>query len=134
MIPFARIVRLTFVSALVLLVMDGLAWAVFPGYRIYLAGYGFGLIFSILNGIILAVKTIQIKEFSLKQDGRKRSPGTGQLQRFLLAGFAGFVAIKYPSYFHLLSVIMGLTTVTAISLLISVFYYGTKNSTTTERG
>ncbi|WP_274654312.1 ATP synthase subunit I [Paenibacillus humicola] len=108
-----------------------MGWMLYPSGRVYFAGYGLGLFFSLLNGLITMQKTIKTGEYA--QGLIKRRPGIGTLQRFLLAGFAGYVAMKFPGLFHWAAVIVGLTTVTMISLVIAlVYHYRQKKSV--ERG
>lgn len=121
MIPFPQYIRITFALSFFLLMISFIFWYASPNYRPYSAGYMLGALVSIFNGIILAVKTVKIGEYAL---GRlKKMQGTGTLQRFLLAGFAGFTAIKFPAYFHWVGLVLGLSSVTILSLLIAVLYY-----------
>lgn len=121
MIPFPRYIRLTFALSFFLLLVSFVLWYFFPSYRLFTAGYLLGATVSIFNGVILAVKTVKVGEYALGQS--RKMQGTGVLQRFLLAGFVGFVAIKFPAYFHWVWVILGLSTVTILSLLIAVTYH-----------
>ncbi len=121
MIPFPRYIRLTFAFSLALLFISFLLWCVFPAERPLSAGYMLGGLISVLNGAILAVKTVKVGEYALGQS--KKMQGTGLIQRFLLAGFAGFVTVRYPDLFHWAFVILGLSSVTAISLLVALLYH-----------
>ncbi len=132
MILFERLVRKTFIGAFILLLLLIIAWYFVPIYRTYIAGCVLGTAFSILNGVITAIKTVQVSEYALGQ--RKKRQGTGTFQRFLLAGFAGFVAVKFPTYFHYVGVIVGLTSVTALSLIFSVINYLKRDKNAAERG
>jgi ATP synthase protein I len=132
MIPFERLIRFTSIASFILLFISVILWYLLPIYRPYTGGFILGTGFSMLNGVITAVKTVQISEYALGL--RKKKQGTGRLQRFLLAGFAGYVAIRYPSMFHYVGVVAGLMTVTVLSLLVSLFYHLSKNKDTAERG
>jgi hypothetical protein len=121
MIEFTRLTRLTFALSLFVLLGSAVVWLLFPALRPYSAGFMLGTVASIVNGLILAYKTMKVSEFAL---GRlKRRQGTGTLQRFLIAGFAGFTVVKYPAIFHWAGVVIGVSVVTAVSLVISFLYY-----------
>jgi ATP synthase protein I len=121
MIEFSRFTRLTFALSFFVLSGSAVVWFLFPAYRPYSAGFMLGTAASIVNGLILAVKTMKVSEFAL---GRlKRRQGTGTLSRFLIAGFAGFTVVKYPAIFHWAGVVVGICVVTTLSLVISFLYY-----------
>lgn len=132
MLSFQPYIRLTFFTSLLVLLIACVSWFLLPAYRLFAGGYILGAVFSILNGLILAVKTVHTGEFALKQ--RNKRPGTGLFQRFLLAGFAGFTAFKYSAFFHPLGVILGLSSVTVLSLLLALYYYFKSDRITVERG
>ncbi|MEB3102522.1 ATP synthase subunit I [Ferviditalea candida] len=132
MLSFQPYVRSIFFVSFMFLLIACMIWFLFPAYRPFAGGYILGAVFSVLNGLILAVKTVHTGEYALKQ--RSRRPGTGLLQRFLLAGFAGFTAFKYPAFFHPAGVILGLSSLTVLSLLLAFIYYLKKDRTTAERG
>jgi hypothetical protein len=121
MIEFSRLTRLTFALSFFVLSGSAVVWLLFPAYRLYAAGFMLGTAASIANGLILAFKTKKVSEFALGQS--KRRQGTGTLQRFLIAGFAGFTVVKYPAVFHWAGVVVGICIVTALSLVISFLYY-----------
>jgi hypothetical protein len=118
---FTRYIRLIFFFSLLLLMISSLCWYYFPSYQPYIAGYVLGLIVSIINGLITASKTIKVGEFAAGKI--KKMPNMGTLQRFLLAGFVGYTAMKYPALFHWSGVLIGLTTVTVLSLCIAWVLY-----------
>jgi hypothetical protein len=121
MLPFSQYIRFTFAGATFLLAGAAVAWALFPPYRVYLSGFVVGLFVSMLNGLITVQKTVKTTDYALGRTARPK--GTGQLQRFLLAGFAGYTAFKYPAFFHWAGVLVGLTTVTILSLAIALTHY-----------
>jgi ATP synthase protein I len=115
---FTRYIRLTFFFSLLLLMISSLGWFLFPQFQPYLAGYILGLIVSIINGLITANKTVKVGDFAIGKI--KKMQGTGTLQRFLLAGFAGYTAMKYPALFHWSGLLIGIVTVTLLSLCIAL--------------
>jgi ATP synthase protein I len=115
---FARYIRLTFFFSLLLLMLSSLCWFLFPQFQPYLAGYILGLIVSIINGLITANKTVKVGDFATGKI--KKMQGMGTLQRFLLAGFAGYTAMRYPALFHWSGLLIGITTVTILSLCIAL--------------
>jgi ATP synthase protein I len=131
MIPFTQYMRYTFTSASFLMAAAAFSWALIPSWRVACAGYVLGLFFSIVNGLITMVKTMRTADYALGLV--KRRQGTGQLQRFLLAGMAGFAAVRYPETFNWIGVLIGLVTVTILSFVIAWGYrFLHKNSA--ERG
>lgn len=131
MMEFGQQVRLTMSYSVALLVVAAIGWALYPAYQLFLAGYVVGAAAGIMNSGILAVKTAQVSEYALGQ--RKRRPGTGMLQRFLIAGFAAYVVFKFPAYFHIAGFFIGLMTSTLLTLVLSLVYY-VKKRLRTERG
>jgi ATP synthase protein I len=115
---FTRYIRLTFFFSLLLLMVSSLCWFLFPPFQPYLAGYILGLIVSIINGLITANKTVKVGDFATGKI--KKMQGMGTLQRFLLAGFAGYTAMKYPALFHWSGLLIGIVTVTILSLCIAL--------------
>jgi ATP synthase protein I len=118
---FSRYIRLTFFFSLLLLMISSMCWFLFPPFQPYLAGYILGLIVSIINGLIAANKTMKIGDYATGKI--KKMQGMGTLQRFLLAGFAGYTAMKYPALFHWLGLLIGITTVTILSLCVALVLY-----------
>jgi ATP synthase protein I len=131
MIPFPQYMRFTFAGASFLMAAAAFAWVLVPSCRVYFAGFVLGLFFSILNGLITMIKTMRTADYALGKVTRRQ--GTGQLQRFLLAGFAGFTAYKYPQFFHWAGVVIGLTAVTILSFFILLGYH-VLNKNAVERG
>jgi ATP synthase protein I len=115
---FTRYIRLTFFFSLLLLMISSLCWFLFPPFQPYLAGYILGLIVSIINGLITANKTVKVGDYATGKI--KKMQGMGTLQRFLLAGFAGYTAMKYPALFHWSGLLIGIITVTILSLCIAL--------------
>lgn len=118
---FARLTRLTFLCTLLLLMVSSLGWFVFAPYQRYFAGYSLGLLISLLNGLIVAHKTKKIGDYATGKTKKMQNMGT--LQRFLLAGFAGYIAIKYPELFYWLTVLIGVTTLTVLSFGVAYVLY-----------
>ncbi len=114
-IPVSRVLRMTFYVLLLSLI----PWY-FSSGRLFWQGFMLGIAVSLLNGLILMRKTIQTGEAAVK-GGRMK--GTGMLQRFVMAVFAVYVALKFPELFSLTGVIGGLTVLPLISFLVFYFYY-----------
>lgn len=121
MIPFPQYIRLTLITSSFFLVISMAMWLFFPSFRPISGGYFLGTLVSIINGGILAAKTVKISDYAL--DRSKKLQGTGVLQRFLLAGFIGYASVRYPAIIHWSGVIPGLMTVTVFSLLIAIGYH-----------
>lgn len=121
MILFFRYIRITFFFALLLLMISSVCWFIYPSYQPYLAGFILGAFVSIINGLITVNKTIKIGEFAFGKI--RKMQGMGTLQRFLLAGFAGYTAMKYPAIFHWAGLLIGISTLTILSLWIALVFY-----------
>jgi ATP synthase protein I len=113
---FKQIWRITFIlfAAIVLL------WVFMP-QRVFLQGLILGVLVSIVNGLILYIKTLQAGEAVVTPG--KRAKGLGMLQRVLLAGFAIYVATKLPHYFSVYGVLIGLFAVQLVTLLHAISQY-----------
>jgi hypothetical protein len=125
MISFEKLVRQTLIGSFFLLVLSVASWFFFTDFRRFLAGFALGAAFSLVNGAIAAIKTVQINRIALSGE-KKRVYGTGQLQRLIIAGFAGYVSVSFPRYFHYAGAILGLMTVTLLSFFYSLLYYWKK--------
>lgn len=125
MIPFPQYIRLTLFTAIFLLIVSFVLWCFLPSIRPFTGGYLLGALVGIINGAVLAVKTVKVSDYAL--DRSRKMQGTGVLQRFLPAGLAGYAAIRFPEYIYWGGVIPGLLTVTIVSLVIAVICCFTKS-------
>lgn len=99
-----RIVRNS--SAMLVLLLIG---ALSPYSEIFL-GLALGTVVGIINLIVTAVKVNQIGNIASNQNQNKRTKPvfSGMISRFGLAILAVLIALEYPQYFNLISVLVGL--------------------------
>jgi hypothetical protein len=129
---FLQTLRMILTWVGILLVISSMAWFLLPAYQSFIGGFMLGTTFSMLSGVILAMKTVHASEYAIGK--RKKVRSTGMLQRFLLAILAIYIGIKFPAYFQPAGIILGLTAVTLISFLYAVWRYFKEDNTTVERG
>jgi ATP synthase protein I len=89
----------------------------FTPYKTIFLGLVLGTVFSLYN---LWSMYSKIERFGQAVTQQKRVKTLGSLSRLLLAGLAVLIAMKYPEYLHLLSVVVGLMTVYIIMLIDSL--------------
>ncbi|WP_051330806.1 ATP synthase subunit I [Aneurinibacillus terranovensis] len=111
-----QIARYTFY----LFVVVVLLWLFMP-QRVFFQGLLLGTFVSILNGLILYVKTMQAGEAAVTPG--KRARGIGMMQRLLLAGFAIYVSIRLPHLFSFYGVLVGLFAVQMAALSHAIIRY-----------
>lgn len=115
---FTQSARRIFISIGLLTIVAALSWWLTPQKPVF-AGIFLGLTVSLYNASLLFKKTKQVGEMAIGQ--RKRMMGIGTLQRFLMAGFAVYVALKLPGTFHPMGVIAGLIASQVISFALTSF-------------
>ncbi|WP_243387238.1 ATP synthase subunit I [Bacillus kexueae] len=104
---------------------------IFYLYSIYVLGWGFtpyptiflGLIlgtsFSLYNLWLLIRKSNQ---FNSRISEGKAARSLGTISRMAAAGLAVLIALRFPEYFHFISVIIGLMTMYVV-IMIDYFFY-----------
>ncbi|TCT26403.1 ATP synthase protein I [Melghiribacillus thermohalophilus] len=101
---------------LYLLAVMFFCWALFPDYRQVLSGLILGSSFSFFN-LWLLQRKINLIGYAAEKQQTVRAMGT--FSRMAAAILAVMIALRFPQYFHLLFVIIGLTT----SYVVIVFSY-----------
>ncbi|MDQ6595172.1 MULTISPECIES: ATP synthase subunit I [Bacillus] len=95
-----------------------LGWG-FTSYKTVFLGLILGTCFSFLNIWMLTKKT---EKFDKAFDKGKKMKSLGSLQRMATAAIAVIIAMRWPNYFHVVSVVMGLMT-SYIVIMIDYFYH-----------
>lgn len=95
-----------------------LGWG-FTDYKDIFLGLILGTAVSLFNLNLLARKVQSLTEAAVKQ---KRPKPIGMLTRMAAALLAVVIALKFPEYFHLYSVIFGIMT-SYIVIMIDYFFY-----------
>ncbi|MGG1396978.1 ATP synthase subunit I [Bacillus salipaludis] len=95
-----------------------LGWG-FTSYKTVFLGLILGTCFSFLNIWMLTKKT---EKFDKAFDKGKKMKSLGSLQRMATAAIAVIIAMRWPDYFHVVSVVMGLMT-SYIVIMIDYFYH-----------
>ncbi|MBI0578118.1 ATP synthase subunit I [Neobacillus cucumis] len=95
-----------------------LGWG-FTSYKTVFLGLILGTCFSFLNIWLLTKKT---EKFDKAFDKGKKMKSLGSLQRMATAAIAVIIAMRWPNYFHVVSVVMGLMT-SYIVIMIDYFYH-----------
>jgi ATP synthase protein I len=129
--PFYNSIRSIVIRVVLFMAAAAVLYLVLPAYRTMLAGFLLGAFVSLLNGFILATKAVHISEVAL---GHRKRSGSGMLQRFLLAGLAIYVGIKFPVIFDTAGIILGLMVVTVVGYFHGVAQLFKEERSTEERG
>ncbi|MBD7938722.1 MULTISPECIES: ATP synthase subunit I [Cytobacillus] len=83
-----------------------LGWG-FTSYQSIFLGLILGTVLSFFNLWLIVRKMIQFRE-AVEKEQKVRSLGT--MSRMASAALAVIIALEYPEYFHLISVVLGLMT------------------------
>mgnify|MGYP001304124139 CR=1 FL=1 len=109
------LVRITLIGISALL----LAWAIWPAYRTYAAGLALGMIVSLINAWLLVSKIRLISKLAESEERKRINVGT--VSRMCMALLAVMVAVKYPQ-FDLVFTIIGLFFVQLATLLMGLLF------------
>ncbi|MDQ0162612.1 ATP synthase subunit I [Aeribacillus alveayuensis] len=95
-----------------------LGWGFTPYQTIFL-GLILGTSFSLYNLWLLIRKS---KQFQKAMEEGRAARSIGTISRMAIAGLAVLIALKFPEYFHLFSVIIGLMTMYVVIMIDYIFY------------
>ncbi|WP_226671458.1 ATP synthase subunit I [Metabacillus litoralis] len=102
-----------------LLALYTIGWGVTQYQSVFL-GLILGTSISLYNLWIMVRKNNQLNQAI--EEGRKAG-SLGTMSRMAAAGVAVFFALRYPDYFHLVSVIIGLMTMYIVIMIDYVFQH-----------
>lgn len=94
-----------------------LGWGFTPYQTIFL-GLILGTSFSLYNLWLLIRKS---KQFQKAMEEGRSAKSLGTISRMATAGLAVLIALKFPEYFHLISVVIGLMTQYAVIMIDYIF-------------
>ncbi|MDQ1143564.1 ATP synthase protein I [Bacillus sp. SORGH_AS 510] len=95
-----------------------LGWGFTPYPTVFL-GLILGTCFGYLNLWLLVKKT---EDFDKKVSQGKKVRSLGSLSRMAVGGIAALIALRYPEYFNIISLVIGLMT-SYIVIMIDYFYH-----------
>ncbi|MEO2075166.1 MAG: ATP synthase subunit I [Bacillus sp. (in: firmicutes)] len=95
-----------------------LGWG-FTSYQTIFLGLILGTCFGFLNLWLLVRKT---EDFDKKVGEGKKVRSLGSLSRMAVGGIAALIALRYPEYFNIFSLVIGLMT-SYIVIMIDYFYH-----------
>jgi ATP synthase protein I len=101
-----------------LLSMYVLGWG-FTSYKMTFLGLILGTCFSFINLWLLVRKTESFDKAIAKG---KKVRSLGSLSRMAMAGIAVIIALRYPGYFQVIPVVIGLMT-SYLVIMIDYFYH-----------
>ena len=96
-----------------------LGWG-FTSYQTIFLGLGLGTCFSFLNLWFLIRK---MKSFDEAISKGKKVRSLGSIQRMATAAIAAIIALKYPDYFNIVSVVLGLMTSYIVIMIDYLFHF-----------
>lgn len=97
-----------------------LGWGNSP-YPTWFAGLALGLIFGLISTVFTAWKIQGVGRIAIQYQGQKKRPSIGTPTRFAMAALATLIVLRYPAYFHLAAMVIGLMVPTVIAF-IDMFY------------
>ncbi|HBI04992.1 MAG TPA: hypothetical protein DDY49_13295 [Paenibacillaceae bacterium] len=112
---FRIIVRYSFFSLIIVVFL----WLILP-QKVFFQGLMLGIVASMINGIILYIKTMQAGDAAV---AGKRARGIGMLQRLLIAGFVIYMSARLPHIFSFYGVLIGLFSLQLITLIFAISQY-----------
>lgn len=115
-VSFRNIARYSFFVLIFVVIL----WAILP-QKIFFQGLLLGMVGSLVNGVILYIKTMQAGEAAVTPG--KRARGIGMLQRLLISGFVIYVSVRLPHLFSFYGVLIGLFTLQIITLIYAISQY-----------
>jgi ATP synthase protein I len=95
-----------------------LGWG-FTSYQTIFLGLILGTCFGFLNLWLLVRKT---EDFDKKVSRGKKVRSLGSLSRMAVGGIAALIALRYPEYFNVMGLVIGLMT-SYIVIMIDYFYH-----------
>ncbi|WP_044896343.1 ATP synthase subunit I [Bacillus alveayuensis] len=95
-----------------------LGWGFTPYQTIFL-GLILGTSFSLYNLWLLIRKS---KQFQKAMEEGRAARSIGTISRMAAAGLAVLIALQFPEYFHLFSVVIGLMTMYVVIMIDYIFY------------
>ena len=101
-----------------LLSMYVLGWG-FTSYKMTFLGLILGTSFGLINLWLLVRKT---ESFDKAISNGKKVRSLGSLSRMAMAGIAVVIALRYPGYFQIVPVVIGLMT-SYVVIMIDYFYH-----------
>jgi ATP synthase protein I len=101
-----------------LLSMYVLGWGFTP-YKVTFLGLILGTVFGFINLWLLVRKT---ESFDKAISKGKKVRSLGSLSRMAMAGIAVVIALRYPEYFRIVPVVIGLMT-SYLVIMIDYFYH-----------
>ncbi|WP_100523470.1 ATP synthase subunit I [Mycobacteroides abscessus] len=93
-----------------------LGWG-FSAYKTWFAGLALGLLFGLLSAVFAAWKIHRVGEIAIQYKGERKKASLGMPTRFALAILATLIATRYPEYFHVIAMVIGLMIPPVIALL-----------------
>ncbi|RXT01123.1 ATP synthase subunit I [Ammoniphilus sp. CFH 90114] len=115
------IFRVRRISQWTLYVLAGaiLGWG-FAANKTWFAGLALGLLFGLLGAVFTAWKIHRVGEIAIQYKGERKKASLGMPTRFALAILATMIATRYPEYFHVIAMVIGLMIPPVIALVDSL--------------
>lgn len=98
-----------------------LGWGNSP-YPTWFAGLVLGTGFALLSAIFTAWKIHKVGQIAIESEGQKKRPSLGTPTRFAMAALAALIAIRYPQYFDLPAMVIGLMVPSVIAFIDMLYF------------
>lgn len=100
----------------------------------WFAGLALGIIFGLISAVFTAWKIHQVGEIAIQYQGQKKRPSLGTPTRFAMAALATLITLKYPAYFHLAAMVIGLMVPSVIAFIDMLYFNLTEKDNNAEEG
>lgn len=92
----------------------------FGANKTWFAGLALGILFGLLSAVFTAWKVHRVGEIAIQYKGERKKASLGMPTRFALAVLATMIATRYPEYFHVIAMVIGLSIPPVIALIDSL--------------
>ncbi|WP_134702509.1 ATP synthase subunit I [Ammoniphilus sp. YIM 78166] len=97
-----------------------LGWG-FSANKTWFAGLALGITFGLLSAVFTAWKVHRVGEIAIQYKGERKKASLGMPTRFALAILATLIATRYPDYFHVIAMVIGLVIPSLIAFIDSLY-------------
>lgn len=110
-----------------------LGWG-FTDYPTWFGGLGLGILFGLLSAVYTSWKIHRVGEIAIQYKGERKRASLGMPTRFAMAGLATLIAMRFPEYFHVNAMVIGLMIPIVIAFVDSLYLSLHHKDTTGEGG
>ncbi len=110
-----------------------LGWGI-SSYQTWFAGLALGIFFGMISAVFTAWKIHKVGEIAIQSQGQKKRPSLGTPTRFAMAALSTLITLKFPAYFHLAAMVIGLMVPSVIAFIDMLYFNLTERDENVEEG